>query len=114
MRKKIAKDDDIKDLESASAIFDYEYFEKIAQKDAKKLDTHDFDRVDQWLADLYMESYKVKDETLTDIFHVDNPARSQLPQARPLQSLLDAMTCNITTAAPESAGYELGAQAWEV
>jgi len=111
-RKMNRESDDIKDLEAAAAIFDYEYFEKIAQKDTKRLDTHDFDSVDQWLADVFMESYKAKDETITDIFHINSPSRSRLPQARPLEVLLDAMTYKATSASEGSAGFELASQAW--
>ena len=93
-------------------LFANDFFQKAA-KSGKTLDTSDMDPADAFLADVFMESQKTDSGEYRVVHESASFGRVEIPQARPMEQLVTSMTPNIYAAPTGSAGYTLGAQAWD-
>eukprot|EP00607_Mallomonas_marina_P004213 CAMPEP_0182428108 /NCGR_PEP_ID=MMETSP1167-20130531/21025_1 /TAXON_ID=2988 /ORGANISM="Mallomonas Sp, Strain CCMP3275" /LENGTH=346 /DNA_ID=CAMNT_0024610787 /DNA_START=111 /DNA_END=1148 /DNA_ORIENTATION=- len=94
-------------------LYDVDYFETAARA-GKTLDTDGMDELDAFFSNSFMQALKTKSGTFRQLEKTPEYHKVQIPQARPMLQLAQSLQPNIYTAAPDSRGYELAAQAWEV
>lgn len=112
MRIKISQGDELTEAEKGM-LFDLDYFKTLARK-GLTIDSSEMDNFDKFLATTLVESLKSSDDSYRYIAEDPSFRRTFVPKARPIKKLLQSIRPDIHSVAPDSPGYELGVQAWEV
>lgn len=112
MRVKVSQGDELTEAEKG-ILFDLDYFTTLANK-GLAIDASGMDQFDNFLASALVESLKSPDDTVRYIEESPSFRRTFVPKPRPIMKLLQSIHPDIHSVGPDSPGYELGVQAWEV
>eukprot|EP00602_Paraphysomonas_sp_CaronLab_P002559 CAMPEP_0185018596 /NCGR_PEP_ID=MMETSP1103-20130426/1261_1 /TAXON_ID=36769 /ORGANISM="Paraphysomonas bandaiensis, Strain Caron Lab Isolate" /LENGTH=394 /DNA_ID=CAMNT_0027548451 /DNA_START=269 /DNA_END=1453 /DNA_ORIENTATION=+ len=100
--------------EVKSMISNMEPFEDMARK-GKEIDNSTLDGLDSFLAHMLVEANKTKDGTVMFTEELGNQRkRIRTPRPRTTRQLARAVTPQIKSVKPNTDGYKLGSEAWEV
>ena len=92
-----------------------EYFERAAEKGMSLTCDASDDRVDQYMAHVFMQGMKMPNGEYREYFYEPRVIkRVQIPKARPLKQLVASTVPRMPHAIPDTLAHSIGEVAWEV
>jgi hypothetical protein len=95
------------------AVLSEEFFMEQAQK-GYTIDTRNMDAWDGFLANIYMDALKTKDNAVRVVVEAPSFRRNILPKPRPTKELMATFVPPIRDALPDTEGHLIASDAWKV
>ena len=114
-RKKRAEDANMIAPEDEQYLTTRYFFEEKVMEGNANIDTSGMDPLDALMAKSFIEAFKTKDGSCDTMVHLHKKRKDvQIPKARNMQNIVDSMKPQISTAVPNTFGFDLAAEVWEV